>query len=313
MRRTIETNPEFASEIVLSIPYAYWLHENNMLEKVSTCKGMKPFYYFCDNVDERFEFRSLDNAQALKDIPNKWLHNSEAGGGRNGVIDYTQWTCPPYRKHFKNDLFDHLKPYIVVNNIFNIEPNGQYVRFFDIKNLYEIFNYLTKTGYNVIYKRPENTEFALDQNEYQTLNSSFKLHANVEGKGEITDYQLVDMMDNVYNINELNYKEWDYSTLNLKVFAETDGFISVHGGGVQLCACYGKPVIIYTNTGKGLRPGYIENEDSYIKKLSNAPVYHVKDPIANWEKNGGRDYKSLMKVVQDTFIGWAAESILRAY
>ena len=44
----VETNPEFASEIVLSVPYVYWLYKNDMLGKLKVCNGMKPFYYFCD-------------------------------------------------------------------------------------------------------------------------------------------------------------------------------------------------------------------------------------------------------------------------
>ena len=57
----IDVNPEFGYEIGCSIPYAYWLHKNNRLEKVITSKGMKPFYYFCDDVEEKYEHRSIDN------------------------------------------------------------------------------------------------------------------------------------------------------------------------------------------------------------------------------------------------------------
>jgi len=305
MKKIIETNPEFASEVVLSIPYAYWLHENNMLEKVAICKGMKPFYYFCDNVEERFQFRSLDNAQALKDIPNKWLHNSEAGGGRPGVIDYKQWKTPPYEKYYKNGLFDHLKPYVVVNNIFNIESDENGTgprRYFEIITLYEIFTYLIEAGYNVVYKRPENTEFALDQNEVSTLNTKIQLNADVEGIGTITDYELCDDFKEVNNINDLQRETGlDYSTLNLKLFAEAEGFISINGGGYQLCACYNKPMIVYTSKGKELRPKYLEYEDSFIKKLAGAPIYPVFDDYKDWDKNGGQDTQKLMKTVKKVF------------
>ena len=58
---TIKTNCEFASELVCVVPYANWLHHNNKLEKVITSKGMKPFYYFCDNVEEVFGSRTFDS------------------------------------------------------------------------------------------------------------------------------------------------------------------------------------------------------------------------------------------------------------
>ena len=57
----VDCNPEFGIELALALPYAYWLHEQGKLEKVITSKGMKPFYYFCENVEERYEHRSLDN------------------------------------------------------------------------------------------------------------------------------------------------------------------------------------------------------------------------------------------------------------
>ena len=41
---------------------------------------MKPFYYFCDNVEEVFEYRTFDiNSNGLNDVPNNWVHhNAEA-------------------------------------------------------------------------------------------------------------------------------------------------------------------------------------------------------------------------------------------
>ena len=51
----IDFRPEFGLELTLGIPYAYWLHQRGELEKVITCKGMKPFYYFCDNILEKYE------------------------------------------------------------------------------------------------------------------------------------------------------------------------------------------------------------------------------------------------------------------
>ena len=73
----LKVNPEFASELVCVIPYAHWLHNEGKLEKVITSKGMKPFYYFCDDVEERFEIRTFDiNTNGLKDVPNVWIHDN---------------------------------------------------------------------------------------------------------------------------------------------------------------------------------------------------------------------------------------------
>lgn len=305
MKKTIEVNPEFASEIVLCVPYAYYLHKNDLLECVITSKGMKPFYYFCNNVKESFTSRSLDNLVALKDVPNKWLHNSEAGGKRNGVIDYNEWIVPPYREYYKNNLFDDLKPYIVVNNIYNVEP-GPYgykpYRYFDIKNLYDMFVSLTEKGYNVIYKRPLNNEFVIDQSEQVTLTSNLKITADVENLGTITDFDLIKYFNKVYNLNDLQKKyNLEYNELQLKLFSESEGFVTVNGGGGILCAYFDKPVIKYVNKGKELRPMYLEYPDSYINKLSSAKVYPVFDNFEEWPKNGGRNYTKLISTIESVF------------
>lgn len=305
MKKTIEVNPEFASEIVLCVPYAYYLHKNDLLECVITSKGMKPFYYFCNDVKESFTSRSLDNLVALKDVPNKWIHNSEAGGKRNGVIDYNEWIVPPYREYYKNNLFDDLKPYIVVNNIYNVEP-GPYgykpYRYFDIKNLYDMFVSLTEKGYNVIYKRPLNNEFVIDQSEQVTLTSNLKITADVENLGTITDFDLIKYFNKVYNLNDLHKKyNLEYNELQLKLFSESEGFVTVNGGGGILCAYFDKPVIKYVNKGKELRPMYLEYPDSYINKLSCAKVYPVFDNFEEWPKNGGRNYTKLISTIESVF------------
>ena len=58
----IKTNPEFGVELVLTTPYAY--HNRDKVETIITSKGMKPFYYWCDDVREEFEHRTIDNNAA---------------------------------------------------------------------------------------------------------------------------------------------------------------------------------------------------------------------------------------------------------
>ena len=303
--KTIKVNSEFASELVCVIPYAYWLHKRGELEKVITSKGMKPFYYFCDDVEERFEIRTFDtNTNGLKDVPNVWIHhNSYAVVGRdhselseeeqsevNGVLDYSQWTPPPYVDYYQTDEFNHLKPYIVVNSNYNVEYGNDItksMRYIDIKTLHEIFNYLTDKGYNVIYKRPNNTEFTLDQNEMITLSGRYMLTANVQGTGVISDYDLCNYYDKVINLNLLkNDYTYSYNELQMKLFSGAEGFISTNGGGGFLCSYFGKPIIFYVPHGKELRTNYVTNKDSYLNKLSDSNMHPVLDEgnINNYSK-----------------------------
>ena len=312
--KTIKVNCEFAAELVCVIPYTYWLHKRGELEKVITSKGMKPFYYFCDNVEERFEIRTFDvNTNGLKDVPNDWLHhNSYAVVGRdhselsieeqsevNGVLDYSQWTPPPYVDYYQTDEFNHLKPYVVVNSNYNVEYGNDItksLRYLDIKTLYDIFNYLTDKGYHVIYKRPDNTEFTLDQNEIITLNGKFELTANVQGTGVISDYDLCNYYDKVINLNLLK-KDYTYSynELQMRLFSGADGFISTNGGGGDLCSYFRKPIIFYVPHGKELRPGYLTKSNSYVKKLSNADIHVVLD------EGNVNDYSKLIEKMKEIF------------
>jgi hypothetical protein len=314
LKKTIKINSEFASELVCVIPYTYWLHERGELEKVITSKGMKPFYYFCDDVEERFEVRTFDvNTNGLQDVPNNWIHhNSYAVVGRdhselseeeqsevNGVLDYSQWTPPPYVDYYKTDEFNHLKPYIIVNSNYNVEYGNditQSMRYFDIKTLYETFNHLIDKGYTVIYKRPNNTEFTLDQNEMVTLGGKFMLTADVEGVGVISDYDLCNYYDKVINLNLLKEDyTYTYNELQMKLFSGADGFISTNGGGGFLCSYFGKPIIFYVPHGKELRSGYLTKSNSYVKKLSNANIHVVLD------EGSTNDYSKLIKKIKEIF------------
>ena len=84
----INTNPEFGIELTLVVPYAFWLHKQGKLEKVITSKGMKPFYFFCDNVEERYEYRTVDNkAAGMESIPNEWIY----GFKQNAALYKDEW------------------------------------------------------------------------------------------------------------------------------------------------------------------------------------------------------------------------------
>jgi len=308
--KTLTVNPEFLSELVCVIPYAYWLHQNNQLEKVITSRGMTPFYYFCDNVEEKFEYRSFDiNTNGLRDVPNEWLHHNaisvfgkdypELTEGQqaeaNGVLDYSQWTPPPYKDYYESEQFYDLKPYVVVNNNYNIEFGNlitESLRYFNIETLNEIFNHLTEKGYNVIYKRPDNTEFAPDQNEIATLQGGYEF-IEVTDQGVLSDYDLCDYYDEVYNINNMEYE--NYNEFQMKLFSNTEGFITTNGGGGVLCAYFEKPVLFYVPHGKELRSGYLTKENSYIKKLSQADIHVVLD------EGDVNDYSELINKMKDVF------------
>lgn len=307
--KTIKVNPEFAHELACVIPHAYWLHTQGKLDKVITSKDMKPFYYFCDNVEEYFSNRTistLEGGMTEEMIPMNWIHGKtdEQGKFHNGVLDYSKgWTPPPYKKHYSNKEFN-LGKFIVVNNIFNIE-SGNTVnltrRFIDIPTLNEIFTYLVNEGYTVIYKRPDNSEFVIDQNEQSSVDQRVNLTAFTD-KGLISDYELCDHYDGkVINMNDLRneYPQYSYNEFQLRLFSNAEGFVSVNGGGSVLCSYFGVPIIVYVPKGKELRPNYLDSPESYFRKLSNSDVYPILDPEAKFP--GTNNYSKLINKVKEIF------------
>lgn len=306
----IDTNPEFGYELVCSVPYANWLTQNGHRVKVITSKGMKPFYWFCDEIEEKYTYRSLDNStNGIQNLPNTWIHhNALATFGKdysdlseeekieaNGWLDYSKWIPPAYRKQYLDHSLNLPANYIVVSNRFNLEHGQEPIGFFDIESLYNIFNILTGKGYNVIYKRPSNTEFVTDPNEVRNTN----IIANVESIGDITDYQLTSFYENVYLFDEVVASTGrDYNTAQLNIFSKAEGFISMGGGSSILCSYFEKPVIIYVNTSKDIRPGYFD-QNSYFRKLSNAPIFPAIDTKESIIKRGWKDYTQVYKYIKE--------------
>lgn len=307
---TIDLYPEFGYELVCAAPYAYWLKEQGEYVKVVTSKGMKPFYWFCDEVEEKYTTRSVDNSvNGVQNLPNTWIHhNAMANFGKdysllteeeqrqaNGWLDYSKWIAPPYAEKYKKEGVPNLGKYVIISNRFNLEHGQVPIGYFDIESLYTMFNLLTEKGYNVIYKRPRNTEFATDPNELQNRD----ITANVEGQGVITDYELTSYFQNVYLFDDI-VKEvgGTYNEAQLAIYSSAEGFISMGGGSSILCSYFNKPVIIYVNTSKDIRPGYFEGE-SYFNKLSKAKVVPVVDTRDNIIARGYRDYSRVYTSIQE--------------
>ena len=309
----VKTNPEFGVELALTVPYAYWLHKQGDLETVITSKGMKPFYYFCEDVREEFSERTIDNAAAgLNELPNNWIHGINPLE-EPAVLNYDEWIPPPYKEYYKNEEFNFDdKPLVFISSKYNLEHGETPLGFFDIQCLYDMFTELTRKGYVVIYKRATNREeFAIDQNEMNSIHQGYEnIRADVEGIGNISDRQLPQFMEDVWLLDDIpNIPDYSYNEFQLKVMANCDRFITVCGGNSILSSYFGGTVISYVHKGKELRPNYF-GENSYFRKLSNANIIPVYDVIGTVNKEtydhevnqtGTNDYTKLLNTIKENF------------
>lgn len=262
----VDSNPEFGIELATVIPYAYWLSKQGKLDGVVTSKGMAPFYFFCDNVVEMYESRTIDNeAAGMGEIPNSWIYGFKDNAALYkdtwehwwkfsdvergcGILDYSKWEMPDYVAKFKSDTFKSDKPTIVISNRYNFEHGQAPLGYFDIECLYLLFTYLSEQGYNIIYKRPNNTEFPTDQNEVNTIIQKYELTADVEGLGIITDYELTSWFPgSVTLLNDVVSKHptLTYNEVQLQLFANADGFITMGGGSTLFPCAFKKPTVAY--------------------------------------------------------------------
>ena len=309
----VKANPEFGVELALVVPYAYHLHLQGKLDTVITSKGMKPFYYFCDDVREEFEQRTVDNSLAgLDELPNNWIHGINPLE-EPAVLNYDEWTPPPYKEHYEtiDDLPTEPRKIVFISNKYNLEHGQEPLGFFDIQCLYDMFTYITSCGYDVIYKRATNkeSEFAVDENEMNSIHQGYHdITADVEGIGVISDRELPKYMENVTLFDDILYQfDNNYNETQLKVMANCDHFISVCGGNSILSSYFGGTMISYVHKGKELRPNYF-GENSYFRKLSNAKIVPVYDVIGkvNTEtyhhkvnKTGKQDYTRFLEVIKN--------------
>ena len=300
----IDLFSEFCYEVFSAAPYAYWLKEQGKLGKITTCKGMKPYYYFCDDVEEKYEKRSLDNLNnGVQNLPNNWIHhNPDVSEGKNGIHDYSQWIRPPYEEYYKNDEILPDDEYVVVYNQFGKDEMGKpLTRYFDLECLYNIFNTLTESGYKVIYIRPGDTDFTLDQNDFNQQNiPAFGngIYSDVEGIGYINDHELTDYYDDVYSFNNLSEQhDYTFNELQLRVLANAKSYVTISGGSAILQLLYQRPTVIYATCNREVLPEYWE-EKAYYQVISNNNAIPVIDKNVDIYKRGHQDYSELYEKVK---------------
>ncbi len=269
---TVDCNAEFSTELILAVPYAYYLHKNNLLEKTISTIDSKALYFFSEHHEEKYTSRTISN-DCLNSLPNNWLHhNPKVSNGYPGVLDYSQWIAPPFKEYYTNSIFVFPKPLLVISNKYSAEWGEPPINFLDIPILEYLFTKL-KSRYTLIYKRPSHGDFAHDENEEIKVDT---ISGYTQDGLFVTDYELCDKLG-VLNFSTLKqqYSNLSYNTFQFLLFANCDYYITVQGGNSTLCSTFGKVNLNYIKRGKEMRAGYVTNVNSWYFKMNNCNTYQV--------------------------------------
>lgn len=237
---------EFGYELVLVLPYIYYLHVNNKLKSTTSSKNTKELYYFSENHNEKHSVRKYN---VIKTLPNPNLSQSS--------FNYDEYLPPPYKNIFKNDEFVFEKPLLIIQNKYNIEWDKPPINFINRDTLSKIFQ-MCNDKFTIVYNRPKPKNIVNDNSGILDLKE----------EGELKKYNIIDA-------NELyeKYKEkYNFNHFQLLLHANCDYFISVQGGTSAFCSYFGGKNIIFAKRGSEVTYNLY---NTLFKKLSDSDIFHV--------------------------------------
>jgi hypothetical protein len=235
---------EFGYELIACLPFAYWLHKNNQLEGVISCRDTKCLYYFTENHEEVYDSRSEFKKPS---VPNGNIHVP--------MLDLRMWEPPPIKNHYRNDRFKWDKPTLVICNKF--KNGGRNPMGIPIDALEELFSYFYN-DYKIVYNRPLHKNIAHDES----------------GQINIGDFDLIGRkFPDIIDINKLYLENLDITCnlLQIMIMSNCENFISMQGGSSILCSYFGGKNLIYAYEGKELQCGSYSN---WYNKLSGSQILH---------------------------------------
>jgi hypothetical protein len=252
--KVIEFEGEFDQELRYALPFAYWHYQNGTLKKTISSKNTQPFYFFSPDHEERFDKRVWQTNYGNYTIPN--MPHSPA-------FDEAKWMPPPLKLYYRNTRFVYEKPLLVIANKYNIEWDKPPINFLSIPVLDQLIT-LLKPRYQIVYNRPLGGQIVLDNSEIMDLGEHTWLRTN---------HPEVLLMNDLYEQHRANVT--NYNHLQLLVYANTDSFISMHGGTAALASYFGEINIILSHPGGGWE--HIFNEyETLFPKFSGARILHAK-------------------------------------
>lgn len=256
----ITTYNEFCFIIWYYTPLAYDAYLKGNLTSTNSKIGTEALFYFSKNHTESEQHNwTMLGMQNHSNQP-FYNHTNEF------LQSLDNWTPPPYKEHFKNDIFVYDKPIITIHNKSTIEWERGLFNSFDIPSLRNIFSTF-KDSHQIVYIRPPlgaNKTYQHDQG-VNTIN--------------IGDTELIhNEFPEVIMIEDLQ-KEYNYSynELQMMLSSNSDRHIAVAGGEASIASYFGGDVLIYRHPSAPSCNRGVWFTDSYLKLYSNANIYGLND------------------------------------
>lgn len=249
--KTISFQGEFAPELQFALPFAYWHHKNGTLKSTRSSKHTSELYFFSPDHQEVFEKRTPE-ANYNYEVP-RILYSHD--------YDMSKWAAVPLKEHFKNDIFIFKKPTVVVANRYNMEWDGPPISFLGLPLLNSIFAKLKKE-FTIVYNRPRAANIAEDNSKIYDLEEYDWIRET---------HPEVILMEDLYASNQGNAQNFNH--LQLMVYANSEHFISVHGGTAALASYFRGINIILSKKGP---EHHFNCYQKLYPKLSGATIFHVK-------------------------------------
>lgn len=251
--KIVDTNGcEFGYELIMVLPYVYYLSRLGKDVKVITCRGMRSFYYFLP--EERYEERYFSRKYSFPiGTQLKTIHFP--------ILDLKSWVYPNYSNKYKKYLLKtkFSKPILIISNKYTSEWNNPPINYLSLETLSSLFTKLSDR-YCIIYNRCSTNSIPGDaQHQY-----TFEDHSLIE-----KNYPYV------YDINKVyDTEDYDFNTLQLILGSKAVKFISVQGGTSILYSSFGKENNIYA-----IKGGEVDNNSylNWYSQFSNATIRHFTD------------------------------------
>ena len=253
---------EFAFELFAVVPYAYWLHRQGHLKLTQSRADTSCLYYFSPRHEELSGPRTFVPVSEYPCLPGRGTHFDYEGFPER--LNTAQWSPPPYKTAFQNEMFRWPKPLCIVTNKFTPEPStasGKAVNFIPVPVLVELLDLLVDR-YQVIYVRPRPNDIVGDHQEI----------------GDIGDFAAIkERFPDVLTIQQLHgqHPEFSFNELQMKLFANCERFISVLGGSSYLASYFGGTNIIYAREGWELPSNAYKN---WFPLFSGTEIHHAGEP-----------------------------------